>query len=239
MDISELTIKLIFVLIPGALASLIFEKLTIHKPWNSFKFVSHSILFGVLAYLFTGLFIRFWNYLFDGNWNALDIMKNIASKEIPFVEIGNASVTGIILGLISSAIDHYKVINRIAIWLKISNKYGDINLYSHFLNSPNIGPVYFRDLKSNLTYHGLVELFSENEEIREILLRNVRVYYNEGKADEIMELYQLNAVYLSRSKDDVLIEIPKIIKEDGPKTDSTKTEASEGGVNQGLNEALS
>jgi hypothetical protein len=62
-------------------------------------------------------------------------------REIPFVEIGNASVTGIVLGLISSAIDHYKVINRIATRLKISNKYGDINLYSHFLNSPNIAPV--------------------------------------------------------------------------------------------------
>jgi hypothetical protein len=238
MDISELTLKLIFVLIPGALASLIFEKLTIHKPWNSFKFVSHSILFGVLAYLFTSLFITLWNWIFDANWNALDIMKNIASKDIPFVEIGNASVTGIILGLTSSAIDHYKVINRIATWLRISNKYGDINLYSHFLNSPNIDPVYFRDLKSNLTYHGLVESFSENDEIREIVLRNVRVYYNEGKSEEIMELYQLNAVYLSRSKDDVLIEVPIIIKDNGPKTDSTKTEASDRGANQGLNEAV-
>ena len=238
MDISELTLKLIFVLIPGALASLLFEKLTIHKPWNSFKFVSHSILFGVLAYLFTGLFIKFWNWLFHANWNELDIMKNIASKEIPFVEIGNATVTGIILGLISSAFDHYKVINRFATWLRISNKYGDINLYSHFLNSPNIAPVYFRDLKSNLTYHGLVESFSENEEIREIVLRNVRVYYNEGKSEEITELYQLNAVYLSRSKDDVLIEVPIIIKENGSKTDTTNTEASDRGSNQGIDETL-
>jgi hypothetical protein len=226
MDVSELTLKLIFVLIPGALASLIFEKLTVHKPWNSFKFVSHSILFGVLAYLFTGLFIKFWNWIFHAYWNDLDIIKNIASKEIPFVEIGNASVTGIILGLISSAIDHHKVINRFATWLRISNKYGDINLYSHFLNSPNIGPVYFRDLKSNLTYHGLIKSISENEEIREIVLINVRVYYNEGKSEEITELYQLNAVYLSRSKDDVLIEVPKIIKENEPKTDSTNTDAA-------------
>src|SRR5690348_14696893 len=124
MDISELTLKLIFVLIPGALASLIFEKLTIHKPWNSFKFVSHSILFGVLAYLFTGLFIECWNRIFDANWHGLDIMKNITSKNIPFVEIGNASIFGILLGFISSAIDHYKVINRFATWLRISNKYG-------------------------------------------------------------------------------------------------------------------
>jgi len=133
-------------------------------------------------------------------------------SELPFVEIGNASIAGIILGLISSAIDHYKVINRLAIWLRISNKYGDINLYSHFLNSLNMDPVYFRDLKSNLTYHGMVELFSENDEIREIVLTNVRVYYNEGKSEEIMEIYKLNYVYLSRLKDDILIELPINIK---------------------------
>lgn len=238
MDISELTLKLIFVLIPGALASLLFEKLTIHKPWNSFKFVSHSILFGVLAYLLTGIFIKFWNGIFDSNWKALGIMKNIASKEIPFVEIGNASVTGIILGFISSAMDHYKVINRLAIWLKISNKYGDINLYSHFLNSLYIDPVYFRDLKSNLTYHGLVEWYSENEEIREIVLTKVRVYYNESKSEEITELYQLNYVYLSRSKDDILIELPIIIKDNGTETELCNIQANARGKNQGTEEGI-
>src|SRR4029077_5368445 len=94
------------------------------------------------------------------------------------------------------------------IWLKISNKFGDINLYSHFLNSPNINTVYFRDLKSNLTYHGLVESFSETDEIKEIVLRNVTVYYNEEQINgNAIVLYQLNAVYLSRPKDEVLIEI--------------------------------
>lgn len=193
MDISELTLKLIFVLIPGALASLLFEKLTFHKPWNSFKFIYHSILFGVLAYLITGWFIQIWNWVFQANWAALKIMKNIGSKEIPFIEIGNASVTGVILGLVSTAIDHYKLINRLATRIKISNKYGDINLYSHFLNSPYTSPVYIRDLKSGLTYYGLVDFFSETEEIREILLRDVSVYYNEITSDNAIELYQLNA----------------------------------------------
>ncbi len=142
MDISELTLKLIFVLIPGALASLLFEKLTIHKPWNSFKFIAHSILFGVLAYLMTGWFIEIINWTFKSEWNTLELMENIRSKKIPFVEIGQASIAGILLGFASSAIDHYKLINRFAARLKISNKYGDINLYSHFLNSPNIRPVY-------------------------------------------------------------------------------------------------
>jgi hypothetical protein len=99
-------------------------------------------------------------------------------------------------------------------------------------------PVYFRDLKSNLTYHGMVELFSENDEIREIVLTNVRVYYNEGKSEEITELYQLNFVYLSRSKDDILIELPIIIKDNGTETKLCNTQTSERGKNQGTEEGI-
>jgi len=46
---SELTIKLIIILIPGAIATLIFGKLVLHKEWNNFKFVLYSILFGVVS----------------------------------------------------------------------------------------------------------------------------------------------------------------------------------------------
>lgn len=55
MEISELTLKLILLLIPGAVASIIYEKLTIQKKWPAFKFLAHSILFGALSYLLTQL----------------------------------------------------------------------------------------------------------------------------------------------------------------------------------------
>jgi hypothetical protein len=210
MDISELTLKLIFLLIPGALASLIFEKLTIHKPWDSFKFISHSFLFGVLAYLLSDWFISTMNSVFHLQWTQLKIFNNLDDKNIPIKGIGRATVCGIVLGLVCSAADHYKVVNRFAAWLHVSGKFGDINLYTHFLNSPNVQVIYFRDLKSNLTYHGLVESFSENDEIKEVVLRNVTVYYNEGKLNGPVELYRLNSVYLSRPTDDVLIEVPII-----------------------------
>src|ERR1700730_5065954 len=160
MDVSRVTLKLIFILIPGALASLIFEKLTTHKPWNSFKFIAHSILFGVLSYLITGWLINLISTFFYLHWSQLILWRDLDSKNIPFDEIGKATVTSIVIGFLSSAIDYYKILNRFATWLKITNKYGDINLYSHFLNSTNINAIYFRDLKSKLTYHGFVESFS-------------------------------------------------------------------------------
>ena len=82
MDISNLTLKLIFILIPGAIAGLIFEKLTVHKPWNNFKFIAQSILFGLLAYLNTGWFIKLMNVVFDLGWSTLTYWETDEIKEI-------------------------------------------------------------------------------------------------------------------------------------------------------------
>jgi hypothetical protein len=239
MDITELTLKLLFLLIPGALASLIFEKLTIHKPWDSFKFISHSFLFGVLAYVLTDEIIAAVNYTFHTQWPALKIFTNLESKGIPLNDIGRATVCGISIGLICSAADHYRLINRFAAAIRFSAKFGDINLYTHFLNSPDVQAVYFRDLKSNLTYHGLVESFSENDDIKEIVLRNVVVYYNEGKVNGPIELYRLNSVYLSRPTNEVLIEVPVIEpqkKEADERQKNRTTRSAAGRPNQGSDE---
>src|SRR5690349_9167551 len=128
MNITDFTLKLIFILIPGAMASLIFEKLTVHRPWNSFKFTAHSILFGLLAYLVTDWFINCVNVVFGARWKLLSILNALAKTEIPFIEIGKATVTGIIIGFFSSAVDHHKWINKFAIYLNLSRKFGDTNL---------------------------------------------------------------------------------------------------------------
>ena len=51
MNLSEIALKLIIILIPGILCTLIIEKLTVHKKWSSFKFGIHSIITGALSYL--------------------------------------------------------------------------------------------------------------------------------------------------------------------------------------------
>jgi hypothetical protein len=67
---------------------------------------------------------------------------------------------------------------------------------------------------------------------------DVRVYYNEGKSEEITELYQLNSVYLSRSKDDILIELPIRIKANGTETKLCNIQATARGKNQGTEEGI-
>jgi len=121
MEISEFSLKVILLLVPGATATIIFEKLTTHKKWNSFQFVAHSILFGALSYLLIQLlsndrdsYSNFWNHLAD--------------KNIPFKEIAKAFMASIFIGFISSAIDYYKLINRTGKFFKLTNKFGDESL---------------------------------------------------------------------------------------------------------------
>jgi hypothetical protein len=55
MKISEFTLKMILLHIPGPIASIIFEKLIIHKKWTPFQFVTNSIMFGGACYLLAQL----------------------------------------------------------------------------------------------------------------------------------------------------------------------------------------
>lgn len=202
MEIPELTLKLIILLIPGAVASIIFEKLTIHKKWNSFQFIANSILFGGISYLFAQLVFNICRYdnSFDNFW------LNLPSKEIPFAAVIKAIITSIFVGFICAGLDNYKLVNRIGKFLKLTTKYGDENLYSYFLNADNVTEIYFRDIPNNITYHGMIDSFSETNEFKEIVLRDVKVY--EYETSNLM--YSLDKLYLSRPKDNIIIEVPFI-----------------------------
>ncbi len=44
MQVSELTIRLIVLLIPGMLCALIIDSLSVHRKWTPFRFSIYSIL---------------------------------------------------------------------------------------------------------------------------------------------------------------------------------------------------
>jgi|SRR5690554_954128 len=203
MEISELTFKLIIILIPGAIATRIYQKVTIHSKWSTFQFIANAILFGSFSYLFTELFIN-WCY---GDTRLLDFWNDLPSSKIPYDLVLKACVFSVLIGLSISALDHFKIINWIAKTIKISNKYGDENLYSYFLNAKNVSEVYIRDNHNNTTYHGIIDSFSETDDTFEIVLWDVAIYSNDKDEEP---LYLLDKIYLSREKKNITIELPII-----------------------------
>ncbi|RZK26353.1 MAG: hypothetical protein EOO43_03075 [Flavobacterium sp.] len=204
MQVSEFTLKLILLLIPGAIASIIFEKLTIHKKWSPFQFIANSIMFGGACYLTSQLVLSV-----AFSTNALSAFwKNLPTKDIPYEVIICGILASPIIGLGFTLLDYYRVINKVGKFLHISNKYGDLNLFTHFLNSPDVTEIYVRDLENNTTYHGKVHSYSETDNIKELLLYDVDIYDNETGALK----YSVRSVYLSKPKDCLIIEVPNAIQ---------------------------
>ena len=109
MDISQLTLKIMILLIPGGIGSIILERLTVHKPWSAFKFVINAIIIGVFSYLLLQLVTLF---LFKGS--TLSIWESINEPtKIPYKEVIFSSCCGIIIGLLITAADTNKWLNRI------------------------------------------------------------------------------------------------------------------------------
>lgn len=212
MEISAFTLKLIILVIPGALGAIIIERLTVHKrQWSPFKFVVNSILVGLIAYLVNELVVGFVNW-FASPGNSLshlsiwDDLINPKSSAIPYAEVMFACLTGIALGFLITKGDTNKWLNWVAQWLNLSHKYGDENLFSYYLYDLN-EYVYVRCKRQGFTYMGLVRAFSETEEIKELVLKDVTVYDYETSSP----LYELKELYVSLLKDDVVIELPKPI----------------------------
>lgn len=212
---SELTIKLIIILIPGALSTLIFGKLILHKEWGSFRFILYSILFGIVSYLILQLIINgintflanAINFSQDELLNDLSLWDNLSdASKIPYREVLWASVISIFTAIAATFIENKKIINNFGRIIGISNKYGDENLYSGFLNSRDVEFVYLRDIKNKLTYVGWVKSFSEDDNLSEIRLSDVDVH-NYSNSEY---LYSVKEVYLSLSKNEIIIELANI-----------------------------
>ncbi len=225
MEISELTLKLIIILIPGAIGTIIVLKLTVVKEVTPFKFVINSIIIGVFSYLIyqlacdTKVIIE---NIFNKNkvpFEQLQIWDNISnSKVIPYQEVLFASVFSIVVAFITAAIDTYKIVNRLAKKLGVSYKYGEENLFSYFLNAKETQQIYIRDKKNNLTYYGFVNSYSETDSISEIVMSDVSVYTYEDSEF----LYDIEQIYLSFSKADLIIEHAKKLNY-GEETKETKS----------------
>lgn len=160
--------------------------------------------------LFIGTKLGFW-YSISG----VVFLKALVDSNIPvsYSEIAWVCLVSIILGLFITVIETYKIHFRLIRFLRISDKFGELDVWGYSFNAPDIECVTVRDIEKNLVYDGWVQAFSDDSKNAELLLRDVSVYNNlEGTF-----LYQVGAMYISRNRDDITIEFRTI-----PITESRK-----------------
>jgi hypothetical protein len=207
---NELVIIIILLLTPGIIGVLICDALILHKSWDQFKYIIYSFVIGLLSYCILQLI-----YLIIGWWYNCNLtlsiwqLEFISQKHINWLEILYSIPVSIILSLVLITLINRKILGKFAKYFKISNKYGDEDLFYYFLNSNEINWIYVRDIKNNLTYKGAIDTFSDNTLEKEIVLRDVTVYRYEDSA----ELYSVPYIYLNYKKDNVILECVPLDKD--------------------------
>lgn len=208
---NELAVSIGVILFPGLIACIICDKIAAHGlKWGTFKYGVYSFVFGVSCYAATQIasYLRnaITNLYFHSAWPDPPLhvwaMVTAHKVDINFAELSFATLLAPGVAAAVTFINDRHFLNRWAQRVGVSAKYGDENLFSHYLNSEEITWVYIRDIATNQTYKGSVLSWSETDNMQEIVLSDVTVYEYETST----ELYSLPSIYLARSTGTFVIE---------------------------------
>lgn len=203
MQVSELVVRLILLLFPGVICAYIVDAFTIHRTRTPFQFVLNSLVFAFASYFLYWVALRLLP-LFGASAPDFVFLRALTDARLPvaFREVAWATVAAGVLGLATTFVSSRKLHFRIVQGLKITNKFGELDVWGFVFNSPEIQWATVRDHSRNLAYDGWVELFSDDSQSAELYLRDVQVYAN----DTGEKLYDVSSLYLSLERNSISIE---------------------------------
>jgi len=218
---NKLAVVIVVILFPGIVAAIISNRITVHNAkWDYFKYGMYSFVLGISCYIALQLVCYVYDIILSYVYNispipwthlqSWEILQDTDTK-IKSYEIFMSSLLALPISCAASYLINHKIFNKLANKLHISDKYGDENLFSYYLNAKEIDWVYVRDKENSLTYQGRVNSYSETDSIQEIVLYDVTVY----TYDDSEELYSLPSMYLCKTMGKFTIEqIPSEIMEE-------------------------
>jgi hypothetical protein len=207
MNLSEFAFKLLLLFLPGIICSVIVDTFTNHNQRAKFEYVVNSFVYGLMAYTSYYVINELINMFYDKNLAPLVFLDSlfVKGKQVAFKEIFYACVVAFFLGCLITFMHTHKLQFRLFRKLGITNKFGELDVWGYFMNSPDVNWLTVRDIDNNLMYDGWVQAFSDNSKEAEILLGDVKVYKN----DEGEFLYEVSSQYLSLDRTKILIEVRK------------------------------
>jgi len=205
-------VRILFLFLPGVIATYVIDMLTAHRKRQPFNFIVHSYLLGVLSYgllILIVLIINFIRNIFGITHNLevlfIDALLN-SEEEINTSEVFFASLAGLIIALILSRVITKNLFYKFSNWIGISDKHGDGDIWDYLLGSNDVQWVILRDKEKNIVYQGAVHSYSQKDEKREIVLSQVSVF--KDQEGNLTSLYEMAFVYLNFDiNSNVVIEI--------------------------------
>lgn len=220
MELTTFTILVFLLFLPGIICKLLIKKLVYIEKRTSFFFIIYAFVLACISYFIYGILVYQFSAYSDPQQEFSpsflipllepDFIKsnteNLTTKLIAiFKDVLYVSLISVPVALILSGIINHKWFNSFAEYFKFSKRFGDEDVWSYVLNSPDSFEwVYVRDIKNNLVYYGWVSAFSETVKEAELLLTNVKVCAHD--TGEI--IYEVPALYLSHNRNDIILEFP-------------------------------
>ncbi len=221
MEITEFGFRMFLIFIPGIIAFIIVDALTVHDKISPFFAILQSAVLGFLCYLSYYPISEILNLPFS----FLKTITNL-KQAIDFKEVAFSTLMAIPIGLILSALIYHKVLFKVAHRLAVSRKIGAPGVWSHVVS---IHPktidtqwVNIIDEQKELLYFGFLQFFSDNSDLEnEYFLRNVDVYEYQNNSPGKM-IYQIPALYLNGNRENFKVEFPNVPYLSGPKISQKK-----------------
>lgn len=210
MEITEFTLQIIILGIPGIACYFTTSKLIGKIGKDTTEVFLTIFLFSVLSYLSYSILLYFADIFFKTSFSQ-DLIKKIFvnQKNIKDNDIIGATLTSIAISFVFSYLYRFNILIRFGQKIGATFRYGDEDVWHYFHRVPEVqkndGWVYVRDHKLDLIYYGYISVWSESNECREIIISEVTVFSN----SDATELYSAEHIYLCRNKDELTIEVPK------------------------------
>ena len=205
MDVSEFTFRLIVLFLPGLIAFLIVEALTIHRSIPMVRVFLYSLVLGFLCYFIHYPFAK----MLAGEQPSFSFMDFLKTSKFILEpnEIFVVSGLSVPLALFISLALNRHWLHRLAYKLRVSRKFANPDVWSLVMNEQGSEWVVVRDLDHDLIYEGWVVAFSDStDDFDEVLLTDARVYRNSTG----QELYKVPGVYLSTRHGNKVVEFPSL-----------------------------
>jgi len=174
------------------------------KEQSSQDFVISAFLYGLLSYALVFLGYAILNVPFQlidaGSADKKSVITTSVSREIVW-----ALAVSFGCAIINVYLSTYSIPFRMLRLIGATKRYGseDVWDYTFNLKSASVEYVHVRDFEQKLVSAGWVVAFSETDKIRELTLRNVRVFDFEGEF-----FYESPLAYLARKPEGIHIEFP-------------------------------
>ncbi len=207
MDISLMSVKILLLFTPGLIVTYLVNYLTVPAEKSLHDVICTSFIYGFISYLVYYTLV----YFADGCKKIDVTILDFISKEtvpINYEEVFWVCIVSVIVAFIISFCINKMTVLRIAKFLRICEKTGHTSILG-FLMDVNGDEssldkwVVVKDYQTGLAYYGYLQLYSTAyDKFDELFLTDV-VVYNKDSGDV---LYESDAVYLPRKRDQLSIE---------------------------------